>query len=181
MKNNICFIFIGILVISCINPVPRSPISSKTGTLMEQSVSLNKSIIKSEEQAILQVIQLDSMSSYEVSPNGFWYKFNLKSNNIYFPAMDDKVIYTYEVFDIYNSKIYGKEEIGLREYVIDKQEIVEGLRDGLKIMNEGDNVTFLFPSYKMFGYVGDHNKIDINQPLIYKVQLIKINKKNESN
>ena len=48
-------------------------------------------------------------------------------------------------------------------------------------MNEGDEVTFLFPSHKLYGYIGDKNKIDINQPLIYKVQLIKINKKNESN
>ena len=48
-------------------------------------------------------------------------------------------------------------------------------------MGEGDVATFLFPSHKVYGYIGDDNKIEINQPLIYKVQIIKINKKNESN
>ena len=48
-------------------------------------------------------------------------------------------------------------------------------------MHEKDEVTFLFPSHKVFGYLGDENKIGINQPLIYKVKLNKINKKNESN
>ncbi|VAW22769.1 hypothetical protein MNBD_BACTEROID04-1927, partial [hydrothermal vent metagenome] len=41
--------------------------------------------------------------------------------------------------------------------------------------------TFLFPSHKVFGYLGDQKKIGVNQPLIYKVQLNKINRKNESN
>lgn len=181
MKNNIWITLIAIFLLSCSNPIPRKPISKKTGTLMEQSVALNKVLIKKEETALLQLIALDSLSTYNASSNGFWYKINSKSNHTYFPKEEDKVIYTYEVFDINHSKIYGKDEIGIRNYVVDKQEIIEGLRDGLKMMNEGDNFTFLFPSYKMYGYLGDHHKIDINQPLIYKVQLIKINKQNESN
>lgn len=148
---------------------------------MEQSVSLNKSLIESEENVLKELITLDSIHSYLDSQLGFWYSYVVKSNSTNYPVKGDKVIYTFEVFDVNYSKIYSKEEIGIKTYSIDQQEIVEGLRDGLKIMNEGDEVTFLFPSYKMYGYLGDKNKIDINQPLIYKVQLIKINKKNESN
>ena len=47
-------------------------------------------------------------------------------------------------------------------------------------MNEGDVVTFLFLSHVAYGFIGDQNKIEINQQLIYKVQLLKINVKNES-
>jgi gliding motility-associated peptidyl-prolyl isomerase len=181
MKNSIFLIFIGLLVLSCVNPVPRNPIVKNSGFLMEQSVSLNKSLIKNEENTFLEIIKKDSLNNYETSSYGFWFTYNKKGNTAYLPKFGDVVSYTYDVFDINNSKIYGNEEIGIKEYAIDQQEIVEGLRDGLKIMHEGDNVTFLFPSHKMYGYLGDHNKIDINQPLIYKVQLIKINKKNESN
>ena len=49
-------------------------------------------------------------------------------------------------------------------------------------MKEGEVITFLFPSHKAYGYTGN-DKIEPNQPLIYTVQLLKINKlsKNENN
>ena len=181
MKNNIFKAFIGILLISCTNPVPRNPIVIKSGSYMEQSVSLNKLLIESEENSFKNFIKSDSINTYLASPLGFWYTHTYKSTVIYFPKFGDKVEYTNEILDLNNTKIYSFEEIGKQSYAIDQQEIIEGLRDGLKIMNEGDEVTFLFPSHKLYGYIGDKNKIDINQPLIYKVQLIKIIKKNESN
>jgi gliding motility-associated peptidyl-prolyl isomerase len=81
------------------------------------------------------------------------------------------------VSDLNNVLIYSQETIGEKTYMVDQQDIIEGLRNGLKLMNEGDIVTFLFPSHKVYGYSGDENKIGINQPLIYKVKLNKINKK----
>ena len=181
MKNNVFKAFIGILLISCANPVPRNPIVIKSGSYLEESVSLNKFLIESEEVSFKEFIKKDSINSYIASSLGFWYTYTSKNNTSYFPKFGDKVEFTYEVLDLNNTIIYSFEEIGKKSYVIDQQEIIEGLRDGLKIMNEGDEVTFLFPSHKLYGYVGDKNKIDINQPLIYKVKLIKINKKNESN
>lgn len=148
---------------------------------MKESVSFNKNLIKAEEKAFLKIIEKDWLSNYISSKNGFWYKFNLKSINNYTPKFGDKVQYTYEVFDIYNSVIYAKSQIGEQTYVIDQQEIIEGLRDGLKLMKEGEVVTFLFPSHKVYGYLGDQKEINRNQPLIYKVQLNKIIRKNESN
>ncbi len=144
---------------------------------MEKSVTFNKTINEIEENNFKEIISLDSLNIYIPSSLGFWYTILNKSNEDYFPKPADKVVYTYEVFDLNNSKIYSEDEVGIKEYVVDKQEIIEGLRDGLKLMNEGDVVKFLFPSYKLYGYLGDANKIDINQSLIYKVKLIKINRK----
>lgn len=107
--------------------------------------------------------------------------FNQKNEDSYLPKIGDQLFYTYDVFDTNNYLIYSAEEVGELTYIVDKQEIVEGLRNGLKLMSVGDVVTFLFPSHKAYGYTGDSNKIEINQPLIFKVQLIKINNKNESN
>lgn len=148
---------------------------------MEESVSFNKVLIEKEEELFKQIIAQDSLTTYFSSTNGFWYGYVSKSANAYLPTYGDQLFYTFEVFDVENSKIYSEEEIGLQTYFVDQQSIIEGLRDGLKLMHEGDVVTFLFPSHKVFGYLGDEKKIGINQPLIYKVKLNKINKKNESN
>lgn len=168
-------------MVSCGNPVPRKPILRKTSTFLKESVMFNKTMNESEEKAFAEIMEKDSLTQYIASPNGFWYTFNKKSEEAGLPEIGDQVFFTFAVYDINNTLIYSTEEIGVQNYTIDKQEIVEGLRNGLKLMSAGDSATFLFPSHKVYGYIGDDKKIEINQPLIYKVKLIKINRKNENN
>jgi len=181
MKNSL-FYFIAILfLVSCVKPTPRKPVTQKTSSFMKESVSINKKIIELEEEAIKDVIKKDSLSNYTNSANGFWYKYNVQSSESYLPQIGDQLFYTCEISDLNNTIIYSSDELGLQKYIVDKQELPEGLRNGLKLMKVGDNVTFLFPSHKIYGYLGDNNKIGSNQPLIYNVQLNKINKQNEIN
>ena len=58
-------------------------------------------------------------------------------------------------------------------YYVDQQELFSGLREGLKLMKEGESVTFIFPSQKAYGYYGDDNKIGSNVPLDLRRFLIK--------
>lgn len=177
MKNNLFLYIFLFLMVSCGNPVPRKPILRKTNTLLNESVRLNKIMNENEENAFAAFMEKDSLTQYIASPNGFWYTFNQKKSDSELPQVGDQVFYTFAVYDINNTIIYSAEEIGEQAYIVDKQEIVEGLRNALKLMSTGDEATFLFPSHKVYGYLGDANKIEINQPLIYKVQLIKINRK----
>lgn len=168
-------------MVSCANPIPRKPILGKTSTFLQESVMFNKIMNKNEEKAFMAFMEKDSLTDYVASPYGFWFAFNKKKEDSYLPKIGDQIFYTYAVYDINNAVIYSAEDVGEQTYIVDKQEIVEGLRNGLKLMGAGDVATFLFPSHEVYGYLGDSNKIEINQPLIFKVQLIKINKKNESN
>ena len=181
MKHSVLILLFLSLLVSCGKTIARKPIVRKTSTYLNESISFNKKLIALEENAFKAIIINDSLNTYFSSPNGFRYKYDKKSLISYLPKFGDEVIFNYEVRDLNNSIIYSNEVIGNQKYVVDQQEIVEGLRNGLKLMNEGDIVTFLFPSHKVFGYLGDQKKIEINQPLIYKVQLNKIKKKNESN
>tara|TARA_R110001583_G_scaffold5921_3_gene31203 strand:- start:4689 stop:5225 length:537 start_codon:yes stop_codon:yes gene_type:complete len=171
------FIYILIFIlVSCNKPIPRQPIVRKTSTLMNASVAYNKTLISIQESDFKLLMKKDSLNTYITSDFGFWYKFDIENTLGYKPKSNDEVIYSQEIYNVNNQLIYSVDEIGILKYIVDKQEIVEGLREGLKLMSEGDIVTFLFPSHKVFGYLGDQNKIDINQPLVYKVKLIKINK-----
>ena len=181
MKHNFLLFIVSLLLFSCGNKEARRPIVRKTTSFINESVSFNKSLIADEEKMFKVIMERDSLSTYIASPNGFWYKYEKKDTTKYLPKFRDKLLYTYEVYDINNSIIYTSQEIGEQSYIVDQQEIIEGLRNGLKLMSEGDKFTFLFPSHKVFGYLGDQKKIVINQSLIYKVQLNKIKKKNENN
>ena len=179
MKNSFILFSFFFVMVSCVNPVPRKPVVRKTSSFMQESIRINKNLNTVEEKAINEVISNDSLSQYIASSNGFWYKYEHKTANKIFPEVGDKLSYSYEVSDLNNSLIYNQETIGERTYIVDQQDIIEGLRNGLKLMNEGDIITFLFPSHQVYGYSGDENKVGIKQPLIYKVKLNKINTKNE--
>ena len=56
-------------------------------------------------------------------------------------------------------------------YYVDKENIMMGLRDGIKLMKKGEKVTFLFPSHMGYGYHGDDRRIGHNQPLMTTITL----------
>ncbi|MDC9722729.1 MAG: gliding motility-associated peptidyl-prolyl isomerase GldI [Urechidicola sp.] len=175
-------IFLGIIVIaialiSCVDTEPRRPVSHHSTSYIKESVKLNKHINEVEEKAILYYIAQDSLKKYTRSKNGFWYASILqKQSGNRKPVVGDRVLFEYEIFDLRNQLIYSKAEIGQVNYIIDKENLTTGLQDGLKLMREGEEMQFLFPSFKAFGFTGDQEKIGIKQPLVYSVKLISINK-----
>ncbi len=172
MRNTIFIIFI--VLLSC-EPKPRKPILV-VGNSIDKSVIRNQNNNKIEELLLKKYIQQDSLRTYRSSKNGFWYVKTLTKKSKKIKAKtNDIVIFAYQIRNLNNDIIYSFSEIGKQRYKVDKQDIILGLQEGLKLMNEGEEFTFLFPSYKAFGYVGNGNKIGVNQPLVYEVKLLKIN------
>jgi len=171
MKYNIVLFMIIGLLLSCTKPKARKPIVQKTSSFLKESIERNKVINKSEEKAFLEIIKSDTLHEYISSENGFWYYYNTKNSiPTPLPKSGDEVNYTYVIKDINGVIIYNAEELGARNYVIDKQELITGLQEGLKLLQKGEAITFLFPSHKAYGYSG-YKKINSNQPLIYTVTL----------
>jgi len=169
-------LFVIILLVSCSKPEPRKPIVRKTSSFMSESVERNKVLNKIEKDLLELKMQKDSIHKYFNSELGFWYYYQSKDTlDSNYPVRGDEIIFTYDIKTLQDSILYSQEEIGNRNYLVDKEELVAGLQDGIKLMKEGEIVTFLFPSYKAYGYTG-YDKIQPNEPLIYTVQLIKINK-----
>ena len=145
---------------------------------MSESVERNKALKNMEEEIFRLKMENDSINNYISSEYGFWYYYKEKDTlNNKFATTGDEVIFSYEVRNLNDSIIYSKEELGDKNYLVDKEELITGLQEGIKLMREGEVVVFLFPSYKAYGYTGDE-RIGTNEPLIYIVQLKKIINKN---
>ncbi|MCM4154452.1 gliding motility-associated peptidyl-prolyl isomerase GldI [Gramella sp. AN32] len=168
---------------ACKSPEARYPVSQKTGSYIDESVALNKKMIAEEEEEIQEIIQADSSNEYLNSEDGFWYYYNNKNTdslNTETPEFGDVVVFDYSIASIEGDPIYAEGEIPTREYAIDKEKLFTGLRQGLKLMKEGETLTFLFPSHKAYGYYGDKKKIGTNLPLNVKVTLLDIKKENDN-
>lgn len=148
-------------------PEARKPVSYNSGSYLKESAAKNKKMVKEEEKAILQIIEDNQEAEYTNSPDGFWYTYQNKASatDSIYPKKGDLVVFEYDLIKLDGDTIYTKEEIGIREYYIDEERIFSGLRQGIKLMREGETITFLFPSYKAFGYYGDLDRIGSNVPL----------------
>jgi gliding motility-associated peptidyl-prolyl isomerase len=80
-----------------------------------------------------------------------------------------------------NDTIYTEEEKGIITYKVDKQELFPGLQNAIKLLKEGEQATFLFPSSMAYGYLGDKNKIGVNVPVKTNIHILKIAPNKEVN
>ena len=163
-------------MISCSEPTPRRPITHKSSTFLNESVEFNKKLNLAEEKLIKDYISKDSLSFYNISPYGFWFKYlNKNSSDSYTPKEGDVLEVEYEISNLSNEVLYSSEASENLIYKVDKQEIINGLQKGLKLLKRNEEVVFIFPSFNAYGKTGDGDRIGIHQPIIYKVKIIKIN------
>lgn len=163
---------LGIMASSCSQQQARRPVSHSSGTFMKESVQRNKKLVADEESQIDSIIKSNPEIKYIASDKGYWYHYEIENaQDSIRPKRGDVAFFNYEVKDLNGNIIYSEAELKPQVYYVDKQNIMMGLRDGIKLMNEGEKVTFLFPSHMGFGYHGDNNRIGTNQPLICTVTL----------
>lgn len=170
-----------LLLVSCKTPDARRPVSQTTESFIDQSIEHNKKLVAYEEGLIQKIIEKDTLNNYLTSNNGFWYYYRTKKiHDTITPGFGDRVVFNYNIQHLDGTPIYTTEEIDTRAYVIDKENLFTGLREGLKLMKAGETITFLFPSHKAFGYYGDNKKIGVNVPIKSTVTLKSIQSGSET-
>ena len=166
MRSSALLIMLALAVFSCKSPEARRPVTQKSGSFINESIARNRQIVAEDENRILEIIEEDSTNNYISSPNGFWYYYEKRdTTTTATPGFGDIVEFDYNIETLDGRTIYSEEELPTITYAMDQEELFTGLREGLKLMREGETVVFLFPSHKAFGYYGDKNRIGTNVPI----------------
>ena len=165
--------FMFVLFSSCKQPQEaRRPISQASGSFMKKSVARNKKLVANEETQIQDVIKSNPNMKYLASKKGYWYSYETRNEiDTLTPKKGDVAFFDYEIKDLKGNMIYSELELRPQIYYVDKQNIMMGLRDGIKLMRKNEKVNFLFPSHMGYGYHGDEKRIGTNQPLLCTVTL----------
>ncbi|MCF6132554.1 gliding motility-associated peptidyl-prolyl isomerase GldI [Flavobacterium wongokense] len=175
MKNisKITMLFVVFITfLSCKQQQARMPVSRSSGTFMKESAARNKKLVAGEEGKIDSIIKSNPKVQYIASKKGYWYHYVVKNeNDTLRPKKGDVAQFDYEIMDMKGNVVYSEVELRPQTYIVDKQNIMMGLRDGIKLMHKKEQVTFLFPSHMAFGYRGDTKRIKTNQPIIVTVTL----------
>jgi len=170
-----------VLFLSCEGPEARRPVQGKTDQFIEKSVIRNKQILALEEAAIKQLIEKDTVHEYAQSGSGSWFFYEIQNPaDSLGIAPDDTVTFTYSLSDLNEQSIYGADEIGVLTVRVDKDELFPGLREAIKVLNNKEQATFLFPSAMGYGYPGDQNMIGTNVPLRCRITILNVEKSKEN-
>jgi gliding motility-associated peptidyl-prolyl isomerase len=162
-----------ILMVYCSQQQARRPISQTSNTFMKESVARNKVLIKGEEGKIDSVIKNNPQNQYIASKKGYWYFYETKStsNDTLKPKKGDIAYFDYEIKDLIGNVIYSDIELKPQVYKVDKENIITGLQDGIKLMKKKEKITFLFPSHIAYGFRGDTRRIKSSMPIVCTVTL----------
>ncbi|MRX67317.1 protein involved in gliding motility GldI [Flavobacterium resistens] len=173
LKISIYTLLFTVLFASCKqHEEARRPLSRASGTFMKKSADRNKKLVANEEDVIKKIIKSNPKVKYYATKKGYWFSYDEKNpNETQAPRRGDIAYFNLEVKDIQGKIIYSEADLGPQTYYVDKQDIMMGLRDGIKYMHKGETVTFLFPSHIAYGYHGDNNKIGPNESLMCTVTL----------
>lgn len=159
-------------LLSCSQQQARRPITQTSGKFMKESVNRNKKLIANEEASIEELMKKHPERKYIASAKGYWYYYEQENTkDTLTPKRGDVAYFDYEIADLNGNIIYSEVELKPQTYLVDKQNILMGLRDGIKIMNKNEKVSFLFPSHLGHGYRGDNDRIPPNLPLVVTVNL----------
>ena len=170
---SICFL----IFINCQESEIRRPVNKNKKLFLKESAIRNKNRFEIEQELFKKFAE-NSMLEFSISEFGFWYahKTGRKINGP-IPKKGDQVSFSYKIEDLNNNLLYSEKELGKVSFFIDEEDLIPALRKGIKIMKENEVVVFLFPSYLCFGYRGDGEKIGMNQPLKFTINLLKIKQK----
>ena len=125
-------------------------------------------MIAQEEAYIKQLIEKDTVNTYHTSENGFWYTYVVQDTlGAPRPQVGEQVQFDYSLESITGVEILSKTQTGRQHYIIDRtnQDLITGIREGLKLMRIGETVCFLLPSHLAYGYYGLEDYIGSNVPL----------------
>ena len=167
--NILCFIGL-----SCHDIEPRKPLNKNFSVFLKSSAIRNKSRVAAEQILINNARKLDNKNIYNSSPLGFLYSVKKNKNKNFLAKKGDFVEIQYEIEDLNQNLLYGEDELQNVKFIVDKEEIIPALREGVKFLSEGDTGVFLFPSHFCYGYQGDSEKIGSNQPLRFTIKLVSL-------
>lgn len=163
-----------ITVISCQDADPRRPLNKTKSVFLKNSAKRNKLRVLAEQKLIIKSSKTDTVNVFKNSSLGFLYSVKSLNKNSSLAKTGDLVKIQYKIEDLNKNLLYDENELKNIKFLVDKEEVIPALREGVKFLSEGDTGVFLFPSHFCYGYQGDFEKIDSNQPLRFTIKLVSL-------
>ena len=161
-----------ILAHSCnTRPKPKS-IETKTVPDAETLIRINQELVKNDI-ATNETYAKNKDWDYLITGTGIIYEILIHGSGVIGKA-GDKVEFSYESKLLDGTFCYSSDSNGLKQFVVDYEDVESGLNGIAKLLTEGDSARIILPPHLAFGVAGDRNRIPPRSSLVYHLRLLKI-------
>lgn len=160
---------------SCQQTQKKKPTQEEMIEYKRRLAQIHRQIISNDVDSIRNIIKQNSWDMIETK-TGLWYSIDSSTQGNY-PNEGDLVTVNYSVELLDSTICYSKEHIGFKKFIVGHGNIETGIQEGVLRMKEGEKARLILPPHLAFGVVGDGNKIPRLSILLYRIELLHIQKK----
>ena len=177
MKIKLLFyLFIISIFSACCHHVSKTNVESMEidkKQVQELFIDANKKALETES---LQIDSLVRAKNWKVRQTATGLRYFINKENVKGKKGAEGMLaeLEYEIKLIDETIVYSSKTDGIKKFVIGSGNVESGLEEGILLMHESENYTFIIPSYLAHGLIGDQDKIPAKATLIYEVQLKKL-------
>ncbi len=139
-----------------------------------QSIDMNSTFALEENEEIDLFLERHQDWSMTETGTGLRYMIYQKSVSNDSVKVGDLVTVDFEISLLNGDVCYSSRGNEPETFTVEKSDIESGLHEGVKYLCLGDKAKFILPSHAAHGLIGDTDKIPPLSPVIYDIELLKI-------
>ncbi|NOQ73689.1 MAG: hypothetical protein GQ574_16905 [Crocinitomix sp.] len=140
----------------------------------DESSNMNAQFATEESEEIDLFLSTHPDWSMISTGTGLRYMVYHKSESLDTAKVGNTVTVHFDISLLSGDVCYSSSENGPESFIVEKSDIESGLHEGVQFMCVGDKAKFIIPSHAAHGLVGDTEKIPPLSPVIYDIELLKI-------
>ncbi len=166
--RSLIILLIPLLIVSCRNYSEKKVTVSRRSR--EEMTEVNRYMVTKDKERIESYIERKGLEMEE-SPTGLWFRINKEGEGPDF-SDGDKILFNYECSLLDGTIVYSSEESGPKEVILGRSTMESGLNEGLRMLKQGAEATFILPPFMAFGLIGDGKKIPSRSIIVYNVTIL---------
>ena len=140
----------------------------------DESSNMNAQFANEESEEIELFLSTHQDWEMTATGTGLRYMVYQKGEGSDSAKVGNTVTVDFEISLLSGDVCYSSKENGAESFIVEKSDIESGLHEGVQFMCVGDKAKFIIPSHAAHGLVGDTEKIPPLSPVIYDIELLKI-------
>ena len=139
----------------------------------DEMADLNKYFVQKDREMIQNYIERKNLKMTE-SSTGLWYLIK-KEGTGDFITDNDHIVMDYDCSLLDGTDCYSSEVLGPKEIILGRSQLEAGLNEGLRMLKNGAEATFIIPPFLAYGLIGDGKKIPSRAVIRYNVNILRAN------
>ncbi|MFA8298842.1 MAG: FKBP-type peptidyl-prolyl cis-trans isomerase [Hyphomicrobiales bacterium] len=162
--------FISVFFASCNNTQEEKKIDY--AKVQNTMMKVNKIMVKNEDSKIDEFIT-NSKLPYKETGSGLRF-YILSPGKGDFIEEENVVTLLCDISSLDSITYYSSKEDGPKTFRVGKGGVASGLEEGVKLLKNGAEASFILPSHLAYGLIGDEKRIPPKEILLYNVKVIDV-------